>query len=107
VATTVFARNRAIRRKAMREYLSVQMHYTNFGRCMAAMEEIADSEIITAESRERFAMLAALADRHLKIVLHYLPTPNEPDGCVPVQEGRSIAQTLVERIAASNVATAQ
>ena len=67
MSLTVVQKNRMVRRE--REQLSVQCHYQHLNDALENMHELSAGEI-DQESRHRFAMYAAIADRHWRVVAH-------------------------------------
>ena len=84
MALTLAQRNRLIRKEALKEQLSAQCHYQHFLDAIGKMTELAERPI-DQEARDRFAMYNAIADRHWKVVLRYLPPPDTQQGEIGVR----------------------
>jgi uncharacterized protein (DUF1684 family) len=100
---TVAEKNRMVRREALREKLSVERHLQEMNRALDRMADLASGPI-DQDTRDRFSMFNALADRHWRVVAKYLPQPEkEPDEMRvteirriiinPVNPGEAIEQT--------------
>ena len=84
----------------MREQLSVQCHYQHLLTALDEMTELANGDI-NQESKDRFAMLSVIADKHWRVVEKYLPlmqvdvTQHESAGPKSESRLREVVQGLL------------
>jgi hypothetical protein len=106
MALTLAQRNRQIRKEALREQLSVQCHYQHFSDAMEKMTELAGGSI-DQDAKDRFSMFNAIADKHLKVVLRYLPPEATEEAQKYQDQIQAIRRVIVHPIRSHEGALAQ